>query len=81
MAFGLVAVATLAAAYFARPVMAFGLTLDRVLCVVVGLVSLGLAVLFFFRYRDFLRHEMEFAAAEAAKEYKPTTSSNYLKGI
>ncbi|MFO0375544.1 MAG: hypothetical protein ACK51N_00705 [bacterium] len=78
MAFGLLAVATLAAAIWSHPISAFGLTLDRGLCIVVGLVAAALSVLFFFRYRDFLRHEMEYAAAEAAKDYKPTKSSNYL---
>lgn len=79
MAFALVAVATLIAAILARPISAFGLQLDRGLCVVVGACCAGTAVLFFFRYRDFLRHEMEYAAAEGAKACKPTRSSNYLE--
>jgi uncharacterized membrane protein YiaA len=71
LSFGLLAVALLAACIFNGSVSLFGASIDRALCGVAGAVCAGASVLFFFRYRDFLRHELEYAAAQGAKVQKP----------
>ncbi len=70
LSFALLGVALVGACVFRTSVEVFGLFLERALCGAAGSVAIGFAVLFFFRYRDFIRHELEYAAAEAAKEHK-----------
>jgi hypothetical protein len=66
LSFALAAVALVLACLFNSSVTLFGLTLGRALCAIAGGLCSGVALLFFYRYRDFIQHELEYAAAAGA---------------
>jgi hypothetical protein len=68
LAFALLAIALGAGAILARGVALFGTIIGRPLAAIAAAVAVALCVLFRTRYRDFLRHELEFAAAAGAAE-------------
>lgn len=70
LAFALLAAALAAGAVFAQGVALFGMTIDRPRAAMAAAVSVGLCILFRARYGDFLRHELEFAAAAGASAEK-----------
>ena len=79
LAFGFTGLVLLASFVFDRHPSVFGFAPDRPLSGVCGAAGIGVAVLFFFRYRDFLRHEFEYAAAAIVRDHKPAKTGNYLK--
>lgn len=70
LSFAALGVVLVVACLFGRQVCVFAFAFDRALCGIGGVLGVGIGVLFFFRYRDFLRHEFEYAAAAVVKEHE-----------
>ncbi len=75
LSFGFLGVVLLVSGIFGREVSVFAFAPGRGLCTTGGVLSLGLGALFLCRYRDFIRHELEYAAAEAARSVRSTSDS------
>ncbi len=67
VAFGLLTLVLAVAAIWGRSVAVFGYGVPRAMAAVGALLGLGCCVIFVLRYRDFIRHEMEYAAASGLK--------------
>lgn len=68
VAFGILAIVLAAAAVFDRSIAVFGYTVPRAMAAVGAILGLACGAIFAVRYRDFIRHEMEYAAASALKQ-------------
>lgn len=68
LSFGFLALASLTACLFQDSVSLFGECIDRGLYGVIAAVCAGASALFLFRYKDFIQHELEFAAAKGGVE-------------
>lgn len=66
VAVGFLALALAVAAVWGCPVNVFGHPMPRAMCGVAAALGVGCSIIFGLRYRDFIRHEIEFAAAAAA---------------
>jgi hypothetical protein len=75
LAFALLCVVLAVAAILARAVLLFGVSIDRPQSAIAAIAAAGLCILFRTRYRDFLQHELEFAAAAGAAATAERSSS------
>ncbi len=67
VAFGLLFIALAVAAIWGRAISVFGYDVPRAMAMVGAILSVGCCGIFALRYRDFIRHEIEYAAAAGLK--------------